>query len=376
MEDSSKKGAGTGAVGGAAVGGVAGGATAGALAGGVTGPAGAAIGAAVGAGVGAMSGKKAGDVSASGQDSGRLHTVIGAFDDGATAQRAVERLVSAGFDRHDVHLQHEQAASTQRQVPQPDSGRKSGGFFASLFGLDEDDGGSTQQQRGYSERAYTYDEAVRRGSAVVAVDARGEDEADRASALLHELGAVDVDERSKQWRAEGWQPGSGAARPAVGGKQEQVLDVVEEELQVGKRTFDRGGVRVVQRVSSKPIREVVHLREERAVVERTPVNREASAADLANFREGTLEVRETVEEPVVAKKARVVEEVRVGKEVRERDETIEDSVRRKDVDVERLAGNDSRERAVAADPRQPLSQRERDERDSGKDVTGKPRKDA
>jgi stress response protein YsnF len=56
---------------------------------------------------------------------------------------------------------------------------------------------------------------------------------------------------------------------------------------------------------------------------------------------------------VVAKTARVVEEVRVGKEVREREETIEDSVRRKDVDVERIAGQagrvQDRERAVASD---------------------------
>ena len=84
---------------------------------------------------------------------------------------------------------------------------------------------------------------------------------------------------------------------------------------------------------------------------RRPVDREVSANDLASFKEGTLEVRETVEEPVVAKKARVVEEVRVGKEVRERDEAIEDSVRRKDVEIERLSGDRSttRERAVAAD---------------------------
>lgn len=62
------------------------------------------------------------------------------------------------------------------------------------------------------------------------------------------------------------------------------------------------------------------------------------------------EVRETTEEPVVAKTARVVEAVRVGKEVREREEVIEDNVRRKDVEVERLAGQrGERQRAVAAD---------------------------
>jgi len=45
-------------------------------------------------------------------------------------------------------------------------------------------------------------------------------------------------------------------------------------------------------------------------------------------------VRDTAEEAVVAKDARVVEEVAVGKEASDRTETISDSVRRTDVDVE------------------------------------------
>jgi len=65
-------------------------------------------------------------------------------------------------------------------------------------------------------------------------------------------------------------------------------------------------------------------------------------------------VRESAEEAVVGKTARVVEEVRVGKDVREREETIEDRVRRKDVDVERIGG-EQRERAVASNTRDPLS---------------------
>jgi hypothetical protein len=43
---------------------------------------------------------------------------------------------------------------------------------------------------------------------------------------------------------------------------------------------------------------------------------------------------ETEEVPVVKKEARVVEEVRLKKDVRERDEVIRDTVRRKDVEVD------------------------------------------
>jgi len=397
--DDKKTGMGTGAVVGGVAGGVAGGAAAGAAVGGMTGPVGAAVGAAVGAGAGALGGRAAADpdvrdavstdspMSSSGMAGGistgrmgedrTVQTVIGAFDDTATAQRAVERLTQAGFPRDDVHLQHEQdssdltgqdsptsrsTTSSTSSIPQP----KKGGFFATLFGMGDYDDDDRSRQNPYAEHAYTYDEAVRRGSAVVVVDVDSESEADKASSLLHEAGAVDVDERSRQWRAEGWQPPVGGTsqslagdRQTLKGDQDQVLDVVEEHLDVGKRTVNRGGVRVVQRVSSRPVREVVRLREEHAVVDRRPVDRAANEQDLGNFREGTVEVRETSEEPVVAKSARVVEEVRVGKEVREREETIEDTVRRKDVEVERLEGSDRTSDRMGDRTADRMSERER-----------------
>ncbi|HEV2802921.1 MAG TPA: YsnF/AvaK domain-containing protein [Pyrinomonadaceae bacterium] len=116
---------------------------------------------------------------------------------------------------------------------------------------------------------------------------------------------------------------------------ETTIPVVEEELQVGKREVERGGVRVESRVEEKPVTEEVQLREERVHVERRPVDRPVTDADAA-FREGTLEVTERAEEPVVSKTARVVEEVVVGKQVEEHTETVRDTVRRTDVDVQEV----------------------------------------
>jgi stress response protein YsnF len=79
------------------------------------------------------------------------------------------------------------------------------------------------------------------------------------------------------------------------------------------------------------------LREEHAAIERRPVDRPATAADL---KEGFVEIRETTEQPVVSKTARVVEEVVVGKEATERTETIADTVRGTEVEVERVRGED------------------------------------
>ena len=90
------------------------------------------------------------------------------------------------------------------------------------------------------------------------------------------------------------------------------------------------------RVTEKPVEEQVQLREEQVSVERRPVNRALSGADRDAFKEGTIEMTETAEEAVVSKQARVVEEVVVRKDVQERTETVRDTVRRTDVEVEKL----------------------------------------
>jgi uncharacterized protein (TIGR02271 family) len=94
-------------------------------------------------------------------------------------------------------------------------------------------------------------------------------------------------------------------------------------------------VRVYSRVIDRPVEEQVRLREEHVRVERQPVDRPVSAADTAKLRDQTIEVTETAEEPVVSKRARVVEEVSIGKDTTERTETIRDNVRRTEVKVER-----------------------------------------
>jgi uncharacterized protein (TIGR02271 family) len=119
---------------------------------------------------------------------------------------------------------------------------------------------------------------------------------------------------------------------------EQVLPVVEEELRVGKRAVERGGVRVYTRVEETPVEEQVRLREEHVNVERRPVDRPLSDADRDAFRERSVEMTERSEEAVIDKRARVVEEVVINKDVTERTETVRDTVRRTDVDVEQTGG--------------------------------------
>jgi uncharacterized protein (TIGR02271 family) len=115
-----------------------------------------------------------------------------------------------------------------------------------------------------------------------------------------------------------------------------VIPVIEEELQVGKRTVETGGVQVKTSVTERPVEETVNLREENVTVDRHPVDRAVTDADINAVKDGDFTVTERAEKAVVGKQARVVEEVVVGKDVTERDKTITDTVRRTEVDVDDL----------------------------------------
>lgn len=292
-------------------------------------------------------------------------TVVAAFDTQQDAQRALEALTEAGFSRDRTHLTANTGGvdtTTTRSTGTED--QTLGDKIASFFGFGDDE--------------EIYSEAVRRGSCVLTVDTADDEEADRAEAILYRFGPVDIDQKAAEWRGAGWQPtsaglssrsdtlgttgttdtiatmgatgsagtagtagtaatlaGSGALAGSRGDRDEAVIPVTEESLQVGKREVQRGGVRVISRTVEKPVEATVSLREEHATVTRRPVDRAITDADRA-FTDQAIEVRETAEEAVVGKTARVVEEVEIGKETQVHDETIRDSVRKTEVDVEQL----------------------------------------
>lgn len=69
-------------------------------------------------------------------------------------------------------------------------------------------------------------------------------------------------------------------------------------------------------------------------------NTNKSNSVLKPFEEGTIELTEKAEVPVVTKEPRVVEEISLNKEVTHRDETVKDAVRKTEVDVERFDNDD------------------------------------
>ncbi|WP_151633726.1 YsnF/AvaK domain-containing protein [Noviherbaspirillum aerium] len=290
-------------------------------------------------------------------------TVVGVYDNFSEAESAVQALLSSGFSRSDVQLNPERdddgttSSGTSSSTSDAHSGIR--GFFYSLFGGDENTGHHD-----------TYAESVRRGSYVLTVNVNSQTEIDRATDIMNRFNPVDIDERVSHWKTQGWTSHdasaprysrdeitkerasyaslrssgttAGTATTATTATTgETRIPVIEEQLQVGKREVQRGGVRVIKRVRDIPVRETVQLRDEEIKVERHAVDKPATQADLAAFKEGSVELRETDEEAVVAKTARVVEEVVVGKEVTQRTEDINDTLRRTDVEVEQLGAGSS-----------------------------------
>jgi stress response protein YsnF len=284
-------------------------------------------------------------------------TLVALYDTFTDAEQVVQELMADGFERNDIHmaLDHTKGRATPPASVEWDSAYEGANLTDTLADLGVP----------YDE-AHSYAEGVRRGGALVVVES-SDGRADRGMEMLRRMHPVNIHERTAQWRQGGWTgydanaitstPTSstvtttrraqeqarstarvadkGATTRRVEGQEEIAIPVVEEDISIGKREVERGHVRVFSRVTERPVEESVRLREEKVTVERRPVDRPATDADFAAAEKEVLEITETAEEPVVSKRARVVEEVVVQKEVTERTETVRGTERHTDVDVQR-----------------------------------------
>lgn len=211
--------------------------------------------------------------------------------------------------------------------------------------------------------AQFYNESLRRGGVVVSVHAEAGQE-DQIGAILDRHNAVEVGERIEQYRSDGWNAAASDDIPTQSPaymrsrennsitterpldtsterladtgavqQQQQNIPVVQETLDIGKRSVQSGGVRVFSRLVEEPVEQQVSLREEKVRVDRRPVNRPATEADF-NPADQVIEVTEMGEEAVINKRAFVTEEVVVGKETTQLTETVRNTLRHTDVQVE------------------------------------------
>ncbi|MFD2514984.1 YsnF/AvaK domain-containing protein [Pontibacter locisalis] len=253
------------------------------------------------------------------------HTVVGVFETSNEAQTALQQLVNSGFERDNIDIAPQAASKATDHDKDNDS---IGSFFRNLFGSDD-------RSKHYSDYART--------GAIVTVHAKSAQEADRAAGILDRNGAVDLDERTSGPVTGKETTGRDTASTGT------TIPVIEEEMQVGKRSMETGGVRVRSRIIERPVEEHLRLREEHVRVERRPVDRPATDRDINSFKEGDIEMKEHAEVPIVNKEARVVEEVNVSKGVEEHEENIRDTVRKTDVEVDKFTEEELKRRREGGD---------------------------
>jgi stress response protein YsnF len=242
------------------------------------------------------------------------NTVIGIFENWTNAQNAGRILLNNGFSNSDIDISTREGEQNENKVRHDDNSVS--GFFNNLFG-------DNDESRNYS--------TVAKNHTVLTVHCSSDEEANRVARILDDNGAIDVNERAKQYNSGNYSRPTGSDRSTTSSES---IPIIEESMDVGKREVESGKVRLRSRIINKPVEKHLRLRSEHIDIERNRVNRPASEADLKNFKEGTIEATETREEPMVRKEARVVEEVKLNKRVEHEDKTIKENVRKTDVDVE------------------------------------------
>jgi len=199
----------------------------------------------------------------------------------------------------------------------------------------------------------TLEEAIRRGHAVLSATIPA-GQFNTAADVIEAAGAIDIDAQEAEWRKSGWTgaadataarpatsvgtpaaaaPSRGAATDALASGREESIPLVEERLRIGKRETAHGRVRVRSYVVETPVEEQVSLHSEHVQVDRRAVDRPVTGAE-ALFQDRTIEATESAEEAVVAKEARVREEVVIRKTAEDTTKTVKDTVRRTEVEVE------------------------------------------
>ena len=286
-------------------------------------------------------------------DSTEVHsrTITAMFETHEAAQKAVAALEQAGIPSRHISLVAggDSTASTATSTTEGETG-----FWASLkdLFLPEED-------------RYAYAEGLRRGGYLLSVKT---DEANynRVLDIVDLDGSVDMDERETIWKAEGWKGYDAAAVPAVGATayaaretvavapvasvakssapaaaltagQDEVIPVYEEKLQVGKRDVNHGRVRLRSYVVDTPVSEQVTLHSETVQIDRKAVDRPVTATDTL-FKDRVIEATERTEEAVIAKDVRVKEEISLRKTAEDRVQTVSDTVRRTEVEIDDARG--------------------------------------
>jgi uncharacterized protein (TIGR02271 family) len=261
-------------------------------------------------------------------------TIVAVFDNRAHADAAVKALRAGGYAEADISIfDEERLAAGKKSIT------KHAGLWHRLFGEDI-----------HQHEAAIYSQTIEHGGVVLSARVP-ENEVAHAIALLDLHRPVNVHDRAVT---------AGVAEPAhvtavekkiekmplvstqkialppkVAEQHGEVLQLAEEQLQVGKKLVESGRTRVRRFMTERPVTENVTLHEEHAEVIRRAIDDPKFVGNV-DWADREIEVKETAEQALINKTARIVEEVALKKIGKDHVQTISEKLRRQQVEVERL----------------------------------------
>jgi uncharacterized protein (TIGR02271 family) len=259
-------------------------------------------------------------------------TVVGVFLDESYAQQAIQALQASGYN---ARIADESAIRSFRNLGWEDEvtslyeGRyNEGNSIVIVEGADGSAALSTLLQYG-AEYINLHGEGAASGAiTTTTTQTSGQTSGQYDAGYYRNLAA-----NQRQYGT--YDESLGRARNA----DEMRLQLREETLTPVKQATQAGEVQLRKVVHEREVEVPVTLRLEEVIIERVPVNREATAGEIGNMNDVDMQdqvisvpvYEETVE---LQKQTRVREEVQIGKRTTEEQETLRGTARSEDVEVD------------------------------------------
>lgn len=251
--------------------------------------------------------------------------IVALYDKEEKAQEAARALESSGFDSSDINVSNGELLR-DKDIRDSSVGQR-------LFGRNLSDQESTAFRRTISS-----------GGAVLTLRT-ADTQVDRAMRILNVHGPMNLRDRSASTLTSSAQTSAQMSTPVTGtgrsdAAEEEVLRLAEEQIDISKRQVATGKSRIRSFVTEKPVEQQITLHEEHCEVSRRDVTDPKLAKDFdgkdIDWKDRVIEITETSEQPVVRKTARVAEEVVIRRRGSDHVETVRDTVRRQQLEVERV----------------------------------------
>jgi len=176
-----------------------------------------------------------------------MKTIVGLYQDRETASEVVQELVNYGLSQDIISLVTNNSASNLRETLIAD------GVVAT--------------------EAQAYAEGVRQGGSLISVQV-DDDETNDVVEIMNRYRPLDIHNQSAALKSTTQRVADkpstkvdSKSKQSVNEQGDVNIPIVEEELTVGKRQVDQGGIRVHTRIEEQPVEQQVTLHKEEVNVE-------------------------------------------------------------------------------------------------------------